>query len=124
MFDKSMEIPSAVREVAEKNIEQTRQAYSQFMMFAQQAQSLMMKAQGDGVRAAIELQTKAMRLAQDNIEANFRFASDLARARDITEYAEIQRSFAEGQVRMFQQQSEELARMATDLARKVQPGGF
>lgn len=125
MFDKpTMEIPAPVREMAEKNIEQTRQAYSQFLMFAQQAQSLMMKAQGDALRNALDLQGKAMRLAQDNVEANFRFASDLAKARDITEYGDIQRRFAEGQVKAFQQQTEELGRMVAELARKLQPGQF
>lgn len=123
MFDKpSLEIPAAIREIAEKNIEQTRQAYGQFLSFAQQAQTLMMKAQGDGLRNALDLQGRAMRLAQDNIDANFRFASDLAKARDINEYAEIQRKFAETQLKTFQQQSEEMGRMVSDLARKVQTG--
>ena len=38
MFEKpSMEIPDAVREIAERNVEQTRAAYSQFMDMARQA---------------------------------------------------------------------------------------
>lgn len=120
MFDKpAFEIPDAVRQMAEQNIEQTRQAYQQFQMFAQQAQMMMMKSQGDGLRALFDAQTKAMRLAQDNIEANFRFASDLARARDINEYAEIQRRYAEGQVKLLQSQGEEMARLLSDLSRKI-----
>ncbi|MBX9925304.1 MAG: phasin family protein [Hyphomicrobiaceae bacterium] len=123
MFDKpTLEIPAPVRQMAENNIEQTRQAYSQFLMFAQQANMMMMKAQGDGFRAVLDMQGKAMRLAQDNVEANFKFASELARARDIGEYADIQRRYAEGQVKAFQQQNEELARTMADLARKMTPG--
>lgn len=124
MFDKpAFEIPDAVRQMAEQNIEQTRQAYQQFQMFAQQAQMMMMKSQGDGLRALFDAQTKAMRLAQDNIEANFRFASDLARARDINEYAEIQRRYAEGQVKLLQSQGEEMARLLSDLSRKMTTPG-
>ena len=123
MFDKpTLEIPAPVRQMAENNIEQTRQAYSQFLMFAQQANMMMMKAQGDGLRAVLDMQGKAMRLAQDNVEANFKFASELARARDIGEYADIQRRYAEGQVKAFQQQNEELTRTMADLARKMTPG--
>jgi hypothetical protein len=125
MFEKpSMEIPAPVREMAEKNIEQTRQAYSQFMVLAQQTQALMMKAQGDAMRNVLDVQGKAMRYAQDNVEANFKFASELARARDIKEYAEIQTRFAEGQVKTFQQQADDLSKMVAELARKVQPTGF
>lgn len=117
-----MEIPAAVRQMAEQNIEQTRQAYSQFMMLAQQAQMMMVQGQGDGVKTAVDAQGKAMRMAQENIEANFRFATELARARDIGEYAAIQQRYAEGQVKAFQQQTEELGRIVTDLAKKVTPG--
>jgi hypothetical protein len=125
MFEKpSMEVPAPVREMAEKNIEQTRQAYSQFMVLAQQTQALMMKAQGDAMRNVLDVQGKAMRYAQDNVEANFKFASELARARDIKEYAEIQTRFAEGQVKTFQQQADDLSKMVAELARKVQPTGF
>lgn len=124
MFEKpSFEIPAAVREVAEKNVEQTRQAYGQLMAFAHQAQSLMGRAQGDTMRNVTELQTKAMRLAQDNVESNFKFAAELARAQDMNEYAQIQQRYAETQLKGFQQQSEEIGRMLTDLARKVQPPG-
>ena len=125
MFEKpSMEIPAAVRQMAEQNIEQTRQAYSQFMMLAQQAQMMMVQGQGqgDGVKTVVDAQAKAMRMAQENIEANFRFATELARARDISEYAAIQQRYAEGQIKAFQQQTEELGRIMTDLAKKVTPG--
>jgi len=123
MFEKpSMEIPAAVRQMAEQNIEQTRQAYSQFMMLAQQAQMMMVQGQGDGVKTVVDAQAKAMRMAQENIEANFRFATELARARDISEYAAIQQRYAEGQIKAFQQQTEELGRIVTDLAKKVTPG--
>ena len=53
MFDKpATEIPAAVREIAEKNVEQTRAAYNQFQQMARQATDMLGKAPGDTNRAS------------------------------------------------------------------------
>jgi phasin len=122
MFDKpSMEIPAAVREIAERNVEQTRSAYGQFLTLAHQAQDLMMKSQGEAMRSALEVQSKAMRYAEQNVDASFRFASDLAQARDMKEYAEIQTRYAQTQVATFNQQAQDLGRLVVEVAQKVKP---
>jgi phasin len=122
MFDKpSMEIPAEVRKMAESNVEQTKAAYGQFMTMARQAQELMMKSSGETMKSALDVQAKAMRYAEQNVDASFRFASDLAQARDLKEYAEIQARFAQTQVSTFSQQATDLGRLVVEVAQKVQP---
>lgn len=120
MFDKpSIEIPAAVRELAEKNVEQTRAAYSQFLTMARQAQDLMTQSPPAETKTAAEVQSKAMRYAEQNVEASFRFASDLAHARDMQEYAEVQTRYAQTQVLTFAQQTQDLGRLVAEAAKKV-----
>jgi phasin len=122
MFEKpTMEIPQQVRDMAEKNVEQTRAAYQQFLTLARQAQDLMTKSSGDTTKSALDVQGKAMRYAEQNVDASFRFASDLAQARDLQEYAEIQARYAQTQVHTFSQQAQDLSRLVAEVAQKLQP---
>lgn len=121
MFDKpSPEIPAAVREIAERNVEQSKAAYAQFMAMAKQAQDMMSVSQGDVTKNAMDVQSKAMRYAEQNVDASFRFASDLARARDLQEYAEIQMRYAQTQIQTYTQQAQDLGRLVAETAQKMQ----
>ena len=122
MFEKpTMEIPEAVRELAERNVQQTRAAYSQFMDMARQAQSMVTKSQGAMAVSALEIQARAMKFAEQNIDASFNLASELARARDLKEYIEIQTRHAQAQMQAYTQQAQELGRLMTEAAQKAQP---
>jgi phasin len=121
MFEKpSAEIPAAIREMAERNVEQSRAAYAQFLTMARQAQEMMTQSQGDTVKNAMDVQNKALRYAEQNVDASFRFASDLARARDLQEYAEIQARYAQTQVQTYAQQAQDLGRLVAETAQKMQ----
>lgn len=124
MFEKpSMEIPDAVREMAEKNVAQTRAAYGQFMDMARKAQDMMTKSQGAMASSAFEVQARAMSFTEQNIEANFKLASELARARDLKDYFDIQTRHAQAQMQTYTQQAQELGRLMTEVAQKAQPKG-
>lgn len=115
------EIPEAVREIAERNVEQARSAYTQFMDMTRQAQEMVSKSQGVMAASAMDIQARAMRYAEQNIDQSFRFASDLARARDLKEYVEIQTRYAQSQMQSYATQAQELGRMMTDAAAKAKP---
>jgi phasin len=122
MYEKpQFEIPETVRELAERNVEQARSAYSQFMDMARQAQSMVSKSQGVMTQSALDIQSRAMRYAEQNIDASFAFASDLARARDLREYLEVQQRWAQQQMQSYAQQAQELGRMMAEAAQKAQP---
>ena len=127
MFEKGQfEIPENVRELAERNVEQARTAYSHFMQVAMQAQQMMFQSSGMMVpgpmaASAMQIQTRAMDYARRNLDTSFNFAADLARARDLKEYLEVRGRYAQQQMQAFQQQAEELGKLMTEAAQKAQP---
>ena len=122
MYDKpQFEIPEAVRELAERNVDQARSAYNQFMDMARQAQETLAKSQGAMASGAMELQSRVAKFAEENIQASFTFASDLARARDLKEYLEIQQRYAQKQMQSYALQAQELGKLLSEAAQKAQP---
>lgn len=123
MYDKpGFEIPDQVREIAESNLEQTRAAYNQFMEMARKAQEMATKSQGVMVEGAIEAQSRALKFAEQNASASFELAAELAKAKDLKEYIEVQTKHAQRQMQTFQQQAGELNRLMTDMASKATKG--
>lgn len=116
-----MEIPEPVRQMVERNVEQSRAAYLQFADMAKRAQEMVASSSGTMTQAALDIQSKAMRFAEQNVEAGFNFASELARARDMKEYLEIQSKHAQRQMQSYANQAQELGRLITDAAQKAQP---
>src|SRR6476620_8017280 len=122
MYDKpQIEIPEAVRELAERNVEQARSAYTQFLDMARQAQQMVQQAHGAVTQTALEIQSKALKFAEQNIDEGFTFASDLARARDLKEYLEIQTRYAQKQMQAYAQQAQDLGRMMAEAVQKASP---
>ena len=115
-----MEIPEQVRDMAERNVEQARSAYNQFMDMARQVQDLMNKSSGAMAESVAEIQARALRFAEENVEAGFQFASELARARDIKEHLEIQSRHAQKQMQTYARQAQELGRLLGELGQKSQ----
>lgn len=113
---KSSEIPGSIREMAEKNVAQTKAAYEQFLEFGRKAQEMMV---GGAERVELTaLQIKAKRYAEMNMEASFRMAAELAEAHDVEEYGEIQVRFAQTQALTLAQQTQTLGRMMASAAAK------
>lgn len=124
MYDKpQFEIPEAVRELAERNVEQARTAYNQFIETVRKVQDTLSKSQGAMASGVMELQSRAAKYAEENIEANFTFAADLSRARDLKEYLEIQQRYAQRQMQAYAQQAQELGKLLGEAAQKAQPKG-
>jgi hypothetical protein len=116
MFNKpSVDITAAMREMAEKNIEQSRAAYEQFLGLAKQAQEAMGAAGADMRPTFVQL--KAKRYGEMNMDANFRLAAELAEAHDVTEYVEIQTRFAQTQALTLAQQTQTLTRLVAEAAK-------
>ena len=109
-----MEIPEPVRQLAERNVEQSRSAYMQFVEMARRAQDMVTKSSGTMTQTAIDIQTKAMRFAEQNVDAGFTLATELAKARDMKEYFEIQQKHAQRQMQAYATQAQELSRLMTE----------
>ena len=114
------EIPDSVRELAQRNVDQARAAYSQFLDMARQAQDVVSKSSATVAQGARDIQERALKYAEQNADASFAFASDLARARDLKEYLEIQTRYAQRQMQTYAQQAQELGRLITEATQRAQ----
>lgn len=122
MYDTpQFEIPTAVRELAERNVAQVRQSYEQVVALMHRAQEAAMKSQGAMAQSAFEIQAKALEYAQANVMANFSFASELAKARDLQQYLEVQSRYAQQQLDSYARQSQEITKLMNEAAHKAKP---
>lgn len=122
MYDTpQFEIPAAVRELAERNVQQVRASYEQVMGLMRKAHEAAVKSQGAMAQSALEIQAKSLEFAQANVMSNFAFAADLARARDLKEYLEVQSRYAQAQMETYSRQAQELTRLMGEAAHKSKP---
>ena len=123
MTQNPFEIPQELRGLAEKNVEQARVAYGQFMDAMTQAVGMWSKAMPanqmtSGFKA---VQEQATRFAKQNAEAGFALTTDLAKAKDIQEVLALQGRFAQTQMQAYALQTQELGRLMAEAAQGMQP---
>lgn len=116
MSQNPFEIPQALRDLAEKNVEQARNAYGQFMDAMTQAMGMWQKAvPGNQMTSGFQtVQDRATKFAKDNAEAGFALARDLAAAKDVQEVLALQSKYAQTQMQAYATQAQELARLMTE----------
>lgn len=108
MTPSNYEIPSEMRDFAEKSVDQARKAFEGFVGAAQ-------KAAGQADETAVSVSsnvravgTKAMSFAETNIRAAFDHAQRLVRAKDMTEVMSLQSEFLRSQLANMQEQAKEI----------------
>jgi hypothetical protein len=117
----SFEIPPELREMAEKNVEQARAAYGQFMDFLTQAMGAWSKSPGGAEMGGFSaVQERAVGFAKENAERSFALASELARAKDVQEVLMLQSRYAQTQMQTFGIQAQQLSWLMTDALRSMQ----
>ncbi|HYJ59384.1 MAG TPA: phasin family protein [Methyloceanibacter sp.] len=122
MADKpSFEIPPELRDLAEKNVEQARAAYGQFMDFLTQAMGAWAGTPAGAEAASFTtVQEKAVAFAKENAERAFALASELARAKDVQEVLTLQSRYAQTQMQTFGIQAQQLSWLMADAMRDLQ----
>lgn len=121
MAQSPFEIPQQMRDIAEKNVEQARAAYDQFMGAMMQAVDMWSKATSSnemtsGFKA---VQERATSFAKQNAEAGFALASALAKA--IQEVLALQSRYAQAQMQAYALQAQELGQLMTQAAQSIPP---
>jgi len=120
MAEKQMfEIPPEMRDLAEKNVEQARVAYGQFMEFMSQAMNAWSSA-GPEAGNFKALQERAIAFAKENAERSFSLASDLAKAKDMQEVVTLQSRYVQTQMQTFGIQAQQLSWLMADAFRNMQ----
>jgi phasin len=115
------EIPSTVRDLASKSVDQAREAYNRFLEAARQAHDVVMKSSDVITSGAREINQKAVKYTEANLQANFELAQRLVHAKDIKEALDIQNQFARQQMETFAHQAQELTRLVAQSAQKAAP---
>ena len=114
----TFEIPQQLRELAEKNIEQARTTYGQFMDALTQAMSAWLSAPSEAITSRVKaVQERAIQFAKENAEADFALANELTKAKDLQDVLRLQSSFAQKQMESYARQAQELGRLLAEATR-------
>lgn len=109
MSDKSSdktpyEIPTEMRDFAEKSVEQARKALDGFIGAAHKAVDLMQNSAAQAQSQSGEATKKAIAYAEQNIAAAFDLAQRMVQAKDVNEVMQLQAAFMRQQMASLQTQ--------------------
>lgn len=115
------DVPQELREFAMKNITQAQAAYKQLLDAAHKAQEMMKSFVPSAAGAAdmSDVEERAMRFAQQNIDAGFALAQELTKAKDLKEALQIQSRHAQLQMHAYALQAQELGALINEAAQKA-----
>jgi len=110
--DQKFEIPQELRELAEENVERARRLYLQFMDGVGQAMAAWSSGSSSVVSPGFhEVQERAVKLANQNADAAFGLAKDVAQAKDLQQLIDLQTRYVQSQMRMYADQTQEFGRL-------------
>ncbi len=115
MNNLNLDIPSDVREFAEKTVDQARRAFESFVAAEQKATAQSEAAAESMAANAKEVSSKAIGFAEANVKAAFDLAEKLVQAKDPKEILSIQSEYLKNQVAAVQEQAKALG----DAVKKV-----
>ena len=109
--EQKFEVPQELRHLAEENVERARQLYLQFMDGVGQAIATWSSASSGVAPGFREVQQRAVRLANENADAAFRLAKDVAQAKDLHELIDMQTRYVQSQMKWYADQTQEFGRL-------------
>ena len=110
------EIPSEMRTAAERNVEQARIAFNNYIHAAQEALSTLEQRMAASQVGAKDVSKKAMSYAERNVAAAFELAQKLVHAKDIQDVIRMQSEFVQAQMQALSEQAKDLGETATKAA--------
>ncbi|HXX07485.1 MAG TPA: phasin family protein [Pseudolabrys sp.] len=109
------EIPSDMRALAEKSVEQAKQAFDIFISAAQHAVSSAESQAATAQAGAKEVGELAMNFAERNIVSSFEFAQKLLQAREPKDVVALHTDYVNKQIASLSDQAKELSRRAVKM---------
>src|SRR5262249_47701574 len=110
------EIPADMLALAEKSVEQAKQAFDVFISAAQHAVSTAENQAASAQAGAKEVGELAMGFAERNITSSFEFARKLLQAKDPNDVMALHAEFVKNQIAVLTEQGKELGRRAAKMA--------
>jgi hypothetical protein len=113
------QVPATLRELAERNIAQTRELYQRSKDTFQTILASWHKSFGAASQGAVALNLKIMDIAERNIDTGFDFATSLVGAKNVADVMKLQSMYWRKQIGHLQTQAEELRALSTRLTENV-----
>jgi hypothetical protein len=108
--EQKFEVPQELRHLAEENVERARQLYLQFMDGVGQAIATWSSASSEVIAPGFrEVQERAVKFANENADAAFKLAKDVAQAKDLHELIDLQTQ--QSQMKWYADQTQEFGRL-------------
>ena len=106
-------VPEGVRELAEKAVAQTREAYDRSLNAFDASLTTFERTFDAAGQGAVAFNRKIVDLARRNVDASFDLATSLAGAKDLADMAELQSAFWCKQFSVLTAQAEEVRALST-----------
>ena len=110
------DIPSDMRALAEKSVEQARQAFDIFISAAQSAVSTAETQAASAQAGAREVGEMAIGFAERNIASTFEFAQKLLQAKEPKEVMALHTEYVNTQIATLTDQAKELSKRASKMS--------
>lgn len=111
------EVPTEMRDFAEKSVDQARKAFDGFLGAAHKAVDTFHGSTTTMQASASDATKRTLSYAEENITAAFDHAQKLVRAGDMQEAMKLQADFAKSQMTAMQTQLKELGEIAQSAAK-------
>jgi phasin len=110
------EIPADVRALAEKSVEQAKQAFDIFISAAQHAVNTAETQATTAKAGAKEVGELAMSYAESNMASSFEFAQKLLQAKEAKDVMALHTEYVNSQIAKLSDQAKELSKRAAKMA--------
>ena len=126
MADNPFEIPQALRDMSEQNLNQARAAYEQFTDFVTKTMGSWMGALPSNPMAAVvkDMQGRAMQIAKENAESVFTFAGKISNALTPQDIVTLQTQFTQDRMQAFVTQMQQLFSVIEESIQKSERGAM
>lgn len=122
----TMEVPEAMREFAEKGVQQAKDAYDRIKTAAEEATNMLEDTYATASKGAAEFNLKALDALRANFNASFDYMQQLMGVKTLSEAVELSASHVRKQFDALTAQGKELSSLATkvqtDTAEPIKAG--
>ena len=109
-------VPESVRALAEKTVNQTREAYERGKDSLEGSVNTMERSFDAAGQGATAFNRKLIDITQRNLNSGFELANSLASAKNLAEIVELQSAFIRNQFEVFAGQAGEIQTLTTKIA--------
>lgn len=115
----NMEVPAVMREMAEKSVDQAKEAYQKIKSATEEATDVIEDSYETARQNVVEFNKKAIDVAKENTDATFAFFKDLMGAKSMADAIELQTGFVRKQFDAYSAQAKDFQELVTKAATDV-----